>query len=123
MIPGLTTFDPDAPCTYTSATALYPTLALLNHSCRPNTAKFASDGTRITVVAVRAIEEGEEVTENYYPAFQCMGREARRDWLREHYKYSRFVLIHIDPTYLVRCLKNTLKESAVACLLNKQNRK
>ena len=75
------------------------------------------------MVAVRAIEEGEEVTENYYPAFQCMGREARRDWLREHYKYSRFVLIHIDPTYLVRCLKNTLKESAVACLLNKQNRK
>ena len=46
--------------------ALYPTLALLNHSCNSNTIRiFTHNSSQAILVAVRKIKEGEEVTESY----------------------------------------------------------
>lgn len=40
--------------------AIYPKVALINHSCQPNVLNADNDGTRV-IVATRNIEKGEEV--------------------------------------------------------------
>merc|ERR1719322_1222337 len=69
------------------ATAVFPTLALLNHSCDPNITKVFS-GTTVYVVAGRNINKGEEVTENYFPFYTVIPLEERRDFLSSHYKFD-----------------------------------
>jgi hypothetical protein len=41
--------------------AIYPKVALINHSCQPNVLNADNGGTRV-IVATRDIQEGEEVT-------------------------------------------------------------
>lgn len=62
-------------------------MALLNHSCDSNVAKFF-DGAEIVIVALRNVAAGEEVTENYFPHYAQMPREERRRWLQEHYRFD-----------------------------------
>ena len=73
--------DPSTWQTQKFATAIYPTMALLNHSCDHNVAKYFV-GSRMFVVAGRNIREGEEVCENYYPPYHYMDTRTRRGWLR-----------------------------------------
>ena len=50
------------------ATAIYPTLALLNHSCDPNIAKYF-DGKTVFVVAAKKISKGMlRVNNLHYPS-------------------------------------------------------
>lgn len=47
--------------------AIYPKVALINHSCRPNVLNADNEGTRV-IVATRDIEAGEEVCRTPKPA-------------------------------------------------------
>ncbi len=46
--------------------AVFPLLALLNHSCDQNVTKY-NLGSSVVAVAARDIKRGEEVSENYFP--------------------------------------------------------
>ncbi|XP_014895925.1 SET and MYND domain-containing protein 4 isoform X1 [Poecilia latipinna] len=96
------------------ATAMFPTLSLLNHSCRPNTSLVFSTGTAddpvgsqdsvgfnqrllgeewqgrgvtVTVRATRDINAGEEILHCYGPNSNRMGTEERRRLLQEQYYF------------------------------------
>jgi len=66
---------------------LYPSLALLNHSCAKNVTKYY-DGSTVVAVASRHIFKGEEVTDNYHPWFAQMPRKARREYLHQFYCFD-----------------------------------
>ena len=68
-------------------TGLYPSLCLVNASCDHNVAHY-NLGTRVVAVAARDIQEGEEVTDNYFPSYMVTGRAERRAWLEDHYWYT-----------------------------------
>ena len=96
-----------------TATAVYPTLALLNHSCDPNIVKYF-DGKRVVVTAGKKIAKGfysyfrflfytnvqkyfllriffhigEEVTENYFPFYPYISTEDRMKFLKKHYCFD-----------------------------------
>merc|ERR1719369_767594 len=44
--------------------AIYTSMAFLNHSCNPNTIKYW-EGDRMVVMACQPVKKGEEVTDNY----------------------------------------------------------
>ncbi|KAK7697048.1 hypothetical protein SLS64_013958 [Diaporthe eres] len=46
--------------------AIYPKVALINHSCQPNVLNADKGGTRV-IVATRDIQEGEEIFTTYIP--------------------------------------------------------
>ncbi|XP_067328256.1 SET and MYND domain-containing protein 4 [Anolis sagrei] len=60
----------------TLATALFPVLSLLNHSCDPNTS-LAFDGRTVAVRASRAIPRGQEILHCYGP-HRCRMKPAER---------------------------------------------
>merc|ERR1712218_272044 len=65
---------------------LFPTYALLNHSCDNNVSKYFV-GPVMVAEASKHIRAGEEVTDNYFPPAMVMPREERRDWLSSHYMF------------------------------------
>jgi len=67
--------------------AIYTSMAFLNHSCNPNTIKYW-EGDRIVVVACQPIRKGKEVTDNYGMHFTVKNRNVRRSWLQEFYWFS-----------------------------------
>ncbi|XP_023197563.1 SET and MYND domain-containing protein 4 [Xiphophorus maculatus] len=96
------------------ATAMFPTLSLLNHSCRPNTSLVFSTGivddpggsqesvgfnqrllgegrqgrgVTVTVRAARDISAGEEILHCYGPNSNRMGTEERQRLLQEQYYF------------------------------------
>ena len=60
--------------------ALYASIAFLNHSCNPNTIKYW-EGDRMVLVASQPIRQGEEVSDNYGMHFLTSSRAVRRNWL------------------------------------------
>ncbi|XP_023326763.1 SET and MYND domain-containing protein 4 isoform X2 [Eurytemora carolleeae] len=66
--------------------ALYTSLAFLNHSCDPNTIKYFV-GNTVFLVASRPILQGEEVTDNYGPHFSLSTRISRHNWLQEYHGF------------------------------------
>ncbi|KAI4487055.1 hypothetical protein M0802_012078 [Mischocyttarus mexicanus] len=66
---------------------VYPTVALLNHSCNPGVIRYCI-GTTIVVRAIRTIEEGEEISENYGPIFTTMPEGERKRNLRVQYWFD-----------------------------------
>lgn len=69
------------------ATAIFPHLALLNHSCDPNIGKYFV-GAKVVAVANRNIYKGEEVTENYHPFYALMEKRQRQQFLSNHYCFT-----------------------------------
>nr|XP_061787282.1 SET and MYND domain-containing protein 4 [Nerophis lumbriciformis] len=74
------------------ATALFPTLSLLNHACCPNTSLAFSVGeppgvaVTVTVRASRSVSPGQEVTHCYGPhSSRMVARERRRLLLEQYY--------------------------------------
>jgi hypothetical protein len=64
--------------------AVYPTLALFNHSCEPSLTRFFTEDT-ITVQSIKTIKKGEEIFENYGPLFFHSKRADRQDRLKKQY--------------------------------------
>ncbi|CAH2068307.1 unnamed protein product, partial [Iphiclides podalirius] len=69
------------------AGAVFPTLALFNHSCDPSVVRYFC-GSYIVVRAVKNIKRGEEVAENYGPIFTTVPREKRQADLKEQYWFD-----------------------------------
>ncbi|XP_063030241.1 SET and MYND domain-containing protein 4 isoform X1 [Melospiza melodia melodia] len=68
------------------ATAFFPVLSLLNHSCCPNTSVSFS-GTSVTVRAAQPISSGQEVLHCYGPHW-CRMRVAERQQLLRQYFFK-----------------------------------
>ncbi|XP_068628489.1 SET and MYND domain-containing protein 4-like [Battus philenor] len=69
------------------AGAVFPTLALFNHSCDPSVVRYFC-GPYIVVRAVKNIKKGEEVAENYGPIFTTVPKEKRQAILKEQYWFD-----------------------------------
>lgn len=67
--------------------AIYPNLALLNHSCDPGVVRYYK-GNTVVARAVKNIRVGEIVAENYGPIFTESIREERRHVLKEQYWFD-----------------------------------
>ena len=67
--------------------AIYPTLALFNHSCEPSVIRIYSAET-IHVQAVKKIRKGEEIFENYGPIFFTTPKADRQDRLSKQYRFN-----------------------------------
>ncbi len=63
---------------------LYPTIALLNHSCDPDVAPLYS-GSRLTLQATRDRRRGDEVAFSYGPTYRSMPYLSRQKALSEQY--------------------------------------
>ncbi|KAI3399461.1 hypothetical protein diail_6723 [Diaporthe ilicicola] len=61
--------------------AIYPKVALINHSCQPNVLNADNGGTRV-IVATRDIEKGEEILTTYIPLL--MDTESRNQRLHPY---------------------------------------
>jgi len=68
--------------------AMYPTLALLNHSCNPSVMRYFAPGGVVVVRTVRSLQPGEEVSETYGPLWTREERDARRQRLRGQYWFD-----------------------------------
>uniref|UniRef100_A0A1A9UIY6 MYND-type domain-containing protein n=1 Tax=Glossina austeni TaxID=7395 RepID=A0A1A9UIY6_GLOAU len=67
--------------------ALYPTLALFNHSCDPGVVRYFR-GTTIHINTVKPIEAGLPISENYGPIYTQERREERQAKLRDLYRFD-----------------------------------
>ena len=56
--------------------AVYPTLALFNHSCDPCIVRYYVED-HVVVQAIKNIRKGEEICENYGPIFFHSARDDR----------------------------------------------
>ena len=68
--------------------AVYPTLALLNHSCNPSVTRYFAAGGVVVVRAVRSLQPGEDVSENYGQLWTRESRVSRQQRLREQYWFE-----------------------------------
>jgi len=89
----------------TIGTGVYPSLAMLNHSCNNNVQKYFV-GTTAVVMSSKLIRAGEEITENYHPLAMVMERPERRKWLSLHYKFDCACIACIDNLPDIRSISN-----------------
>ena len=68
------------------ATGFFPSVALMNHSCYPNTS-FVFNGTKAHVIATAHISAGEEILNNYGMLFTMSDKRERHDDLLERYNF------------------------------------
>lgn len=68
------------------ATAIFPQLSLLNHSCDPNVI-VSYVGTTVTAKSTRPIRDGQQVYNCYGPHFARMGVKDRRIALQQQYHF------------------------------------
>ena len=76
-------------CMEPIGSAIYNSMAFLNHSCNPNTIKYW-EGTRMVLVASQPIKKGDEVTDNYGMHFTVNNINTRRSWLQVRTLYTMF---------------------------------
>lgn len=69
------------------ATALFPRIAILNHSCDPNI-RNGFDGNALTIKATRHIRCGEEIFNGYCPSYRLLETAKRRQLLKEQYSFD-----------------------------------
>ncbi|CAI6367479.1 unnamed protein product [Macrosiphum euphorbiae] len=67
--------------------SVYPTLALLNHSCDPCVVRYHR-GTTVVVHNIRELHAGEAITENYGPMFMFHPKEERQQTLINRYWFE-----------------------------------
>lgn len=67
--------------------ALYPTVALFNHSCDPGCVRYFR-GHSIHVHAIKNIKASNVVAENYGPIFTQQNKRDRRDQLQKIYRFD-----------------------------------
>lgn len=69
------------------AGALYPTVALFNHSCNPGVIRYFR-GNTIYLHTIKTIEPGELIAENYGPIYTTQNRSERRNKLQDIYRFN-----------------------------------
>ncbi|KAL4703162.1 hypothetical protein ACJJTC_016763 [Scirpophaga incertulas] len=69
------------------AGAVFPTLALFNHSCDPSVVRYFC-GPFIVVRSVKNIKKDDEVSENYGPIFTTVPKEKRQAILQDQYWFT-----------------------------------
>lgn len=69
------------------ATALFPRIAILNHSCDPNIRNIFN-GNVLTIKATRSISSSEEVFNGYCSSYKLLGTTKRRQLLKEQYGFD-----------------------------------
>lgn len=67
--------------------ALYPTVALFNHSCDPGVVRYFR-GHTIHVHAIKNIGAGQVIAENYGPMYTQQDRECRQSTLNSVYRFD-----------------------------------
>ncbi|XP_075166218.1 SET and MYND domain containing, class 4, member 3 isoform X1 [Haematobia irritans] len=67
--------------------ALYPTLALFNHSCDPSVVRYFR-GTTIHINMIKPVEAGLQISENYGPIYTQETRSERLAKLKDLYKFE-----------------------------------
>ncbi|KAK4298803.1 hypothetical protein Pmani_028882 [Petrolisthes manimaculis] len=67
--------------------AIYPTLALFNHSCHSAQVRYFT-GIQVVTKSIRNIKKGELVPENYGQSFTCKDRSNRRMELADRYWFE-----------------------------------
>ena len=68
--------------------ALFPTLALINHSCKPNTVRF-NQGCRVVVIAAEDIPKGTEISDSYgLVHYLTNEREERQTMLMKRFNFQ-----------------------------------
>lgn len=70
-----------------NATALFPRIAILNHSCDPNI-RNRFDGNVLTIKATRTIHSHEEIFNGYCPSYKLLETAKRRQLLKEQYSFD-----------------------------------
>jgi hypothetical protein len=71
------------------ATAIYPTVSLMNHSCKPSViCSFVNDSNRILIRATRHIDANEPIWNCYGPHYLKMNDIERRVALDEQYHFK-----------------------------------
>lgn len=71
------------------ATAIYPRVSLLNHSCNSNVvSSFKENSNTIVVKASRAIKKSDEIFNSYGPHYIKMTYMERKQSLREQYHFD-----------------------------------
>eukprot|EP00918_Siedleckia_nematoides_P050098 GHVU01109647.1.p1 GENE.GHVU01109647.1~~GHVU01109647.1.p1 ORF type:complete len:726 (+),score=102.33 GHVU01109647.1:94-2178(+) len=78
-------FDSDT--TTAIGRALYPTLALVNHSCDPNS-EVNFFGKEVIIRPSRNIKKGQEITVSYGPLFFKDPKSERREMLKKNYQFD-----------------------------------
>ncbi|XP_044741757.1 SET and MYND domain-containing protein DDB_G0284059 [Chrysoperla carnea] len=71
--------------------AIYPTLALFNHSCDPGIIRYFH-GTSVIVRAIKNIKKGEMIAENYGPIYTESPLYERKRILKEQYWFDCFCM-------------------------------
>ena len=69
------------------ALAVYPTHALINHSCDA-AVDFVFSASRLTMRAMKTLRQGEEVTVDYGRLFFVTPERERREFLADHYYFD-----------------------------------
>ena len=67
--------------------AVYPTLALFNHSCDPCIVRYYVED-HVVVQAIKNIRKGDEICENYGPIFFHSDKEDRVQRLEKQYWFK-----------------------------------
>jgi len=67
--------------------AVYPTLALFNHSCDPSIVRYYVED-KVVVQAIKNIYKGEEICENYGPIFFHSPKDDRQERLKKQYWFD-----------------------------------
>ncbi|XP_050521268.1 SET and MYND domain-containing protein 4-like [Daktulosphaira vitifoliae] len=67
--------------------SVYPTLALLNHSCNPCVVRYHK-GTSVIVQTIRELDVDDPITENYGPMFAFHTKDERQNTLKKRYWFE-----------------------------------
>nr|CUU98056.1 hypothetical transcript [Hymenolepis microstoma] len=70
------------------ATAVYPTISLINHSCNPNVAIKCTDRGVAFIHTLLPIQGGSEIFLSYKPPFYCNSTRERKELLQSQYYFN-----------------------------------
>ena len=102
------------PWTQEVGLAVRPTVALLNHSCCPNTVR-ASAGSQVVIMASATIPAGAEVTDIYSGTYYDMEKSARGAKCAE-YEFTCACAACSDHWPLAHCLPGGLQDTPASGL-------
>ncbi|CAG9864473.1 unnamed protein product [Phyllotreta striolata] len=104
----------------TIACGMFPSVSMMNHSCRPNVTNFFICDT-IVVKALEDIQEQEEILNCYGIDYRGMNREQRQIACKGLYHFECKCVICSDPAQEVEMLDSYLCPKCEGCIPELQN--